>query len=218
MLCTGLNFRSLFVLLPRCLRLCLQPPDCPNFVITSFRHASPCALLLLAHLAVLAGEGLLGGNAVTVPAAVGGWPLWLSTVGRNALTLSGGASLAEVPFWMGPLLLALLAVAWLRRPAGRRWVAWPLAPACVCLLGFAVLLGQRLTYGEFFLWRYTFVLYALLLVTAAGARPWSVGGRSVSALAVAALAAAVFAPGWLGSRYQASLAVGWRFLLGPGAP
>ena len=173
--------------------------------------AAPCALLLLLHLAVLASAGLLGDSGVTTAPVEGGWLRWLGVVGRNSLTLSGGRSLADVPFWMGPLLLGLLAVSWLRRPPGRPWMQPALAVACIALGVVAVLLGQRLTYGEFFLWRYTFVLYALLLVTAAGARPLALAGRRLPAAAVAALAAALFAPGWLVARYESSVADEARF-------
>lgn len=163
--------------------------------------AAPCALLFLLHLGVLAGRGLLGDDAVTSPANQGGWPHWLGLVGRSALSLSSG-SLAETPFWIGPLLLVLMGVAWRRRPARGRLLQPALAAACVALAGVAVVLGARLTYGEFFLWRYGFVLYAVLLLAAAAARPFQLAGRGVPALLAAALAAAVCVPGWLASRYE----------------
>jgi len=184
--------------------------------------ALPCALALAFHLAVLAQGGLLSGSAVTAGGVEGGWLRWLGVVGRNALTLSGSAPLARVPAWIGPLLLALLAVAWWRpaRPSGEgEGAAGPthgrvdpaLWAACACLALLPLLAGHRLTYGEFFLWRYTFVLYALLLVIAASALPFPVGGRRVPVLALAALAAAVWAPGWLLGRHAATVADAARF-------
>jgi hypothetical protein len=174
-------------------------------VVPLLLGALPCGLVLLFHLAALAREGLLGASGIRGPAVHGGWPDWLALAGKNFLTLSGHLALSEVPCWIGPLLFALLAVSWLRRDRARPWIGPALAAACVALLGFALVGGRRLTYGEAFLWRYTFVLYALLLLPAAAARPWRLAGREVPALAAAALAAALAVPGWLVARYQASL-------------
>lgn len=153
--------------------------------------ALPGALFLVLHLAHLAGGE--HGHAIVAATAEEGWSARLAGMGRNLLTLSGGAELAEAPWWLGLALLALVAAA-LRRVEEREGhapalVLFALGSVAVAMLGA----GLAMTFWRPFSWRYGFLLYALALAWSARARPFRIGATALPLLAACALAAPWFA-------------------------
>ncbi|MBI5365186.1 MAG: hypothetical protein HZA53_18555 [Planctomycetes bacterium] len=153
--------------------------------------ALPCALFLVLHLARLAGGE--HASAIVAATAEEGWTARLAGMGRNLLTLSGGAELADAPWWLGLALLFLVAAA-LRRADEREGQAPALVPYALGAVALAMLgAGLAMTFWRPFSWRYGFLLYALALAWSARARPFRTGALALPLLAACALAAPWFA-------------------------
>ena len=153
--------------------------------------ALPCALFLGGHLAALPGGEQA--SAIVASTAEEGWSARLWGMGRNLLTLSGGAELSDAPWWLGLLLLALVAAAFARREAPAAPSA-SLIPIAIVSVSFAMIAaGLAMTFWRPFSWRYGFLLYALVLLWSARAAPYRFGVALVPLLAVPASLAPWFA-------------------------
>lgn len=149
----------------------------------------PCALVLAIHLTILASASSTDASAIASAAAPEDLATRLEGMGRNLLTLSGGARFDDAPWWIGPVVLGLCAHAWLRPRSAPRGFPEVLAIACVVVPICLALAGLRMTFWRPFSWRYGFLLFALLVAFACTARELRIGRTLVPAVAVAALLA-----------------------------
>lgn len=159
--------------------------------------ASPAALLLVLHLGLLSAGGLLGSSAIVKGAPSEALMERLAGMGRNLLTLSGGAPLTVDSAWLGLFVLGLAVLA-LRRRSGQEFDASGvfssvLLVMVVCLAGA----GFWLTFWQPFSWRYAFLAYALVLCFIGTARPWSFGRREIGPIHIASAACFLWAPACL---------------------
>lgn len=151
------------------------------------------ALVLLVHVAWVARAGNLVSSGITSSE-----PLEtserLGAMLRNLVTLSGDAALADGPWWVGALFLPAVVLAVVRRPAGGvdgARIVRAMAPFLVLCIVYA---GLRMTYWRPFSWRYTFVLYSVLLLIVGAGPAVSLAGRRVGLVAVVGLAGLLSAP------------------------
>jgi hypothetical protein len=162
----------------------------PKLAIRVAAGALPFALVFAIHL--LAVSDAPGGEAIV---AEGGEPLTdrLAAMIRNVLGLSGGAAWSEIPWWIGVLGIAMSVSQWkfLRSNLGIVLPRLTLAMG-VCLFGS----GLLFRYWEPFAWRYAYLFWVLLMLSAAAARPWRLAGRRIPATAIAAVLAVVLVPRW----------------------
>ena len=156
--------------------------------------ATPAVVFLALHCAWLAHSGSLGPTAVVQSAASETTSDRLLAMGRNLMSLSGGARLSKAPGWIGASLIALLAVAFVRRQSRSRasgTILWSTIAAVAVVLIWA---GLEITYWQPFSWRYAFLLDALLLIVIGAARPLRMAGRDAPPVMLASLVALWWGP------------------------
>jgi len=144
--------------------------------------------LLLWHLAALPEGALSAGGGVLAAGGAESVAVRIPGMLANLLSLSGGADLAAAPWWIGAMVLALLA------STARRWTVLPdshqlLAALVVALLLCLAWAGLRLRYWEPFSWRYAMLLWSVVLLLAAWRADLEISSWRLPAAAPLALVA-----------------------------